>query len=161
MSAHFTVLSLVPRNARSHFQTVTQKSHDSVETLHLLQSLAVDSCSTETSKHRLNPTAALLGAAGDLSDVSGTQFSCLCNGNEPEQFEGFHAPPHETAKTKERSARLCQRNSFYPVALTTFPNKRKDVMEEPVIVIHHLKPVLKEIKGKEQNPVCIFWSNTP
>ena len=40
---------------------------------------------------------------------------------------------------------------YYGLVLTTFPSKRKEVTEEPIIVICHLKLVMKDIKGKKQS----------
>lgn len=91
----------------------------------------------------------LSGAAGDLS-ASGTQFSSL---------KVFAAPCDN--KSQEEKCLFVSEEFLYAPVLTAFPNKRKDVIEEPIIVIYHLKVVLKDIKGKKQRPVCSSWSNTP
>lgn len=86
---------------------------------------------------------------------------CLYNQKVAGAVWGFLCP----TMTKKGTKRMlgCVRGiPFKPPSWPNFQTKeRKDVTEEPVIVKHHPKPVLKDMKGKQQRPVCSFWSNTP
>lgn len=89
---------------------------------------------------------------------------CLCNGKSSQSSLRVFMPHHDKKKKKDMKRMLgCIRG--IPFKPPSWPNsqtkERKDVTEEAVIVKHHPKPVLKDIKGKQQRTVCSFWSNTP
>lgn len=125
-----------------HFSQKCQQpvSHHYIEeSLHLRVSFAVDSWkdpSRKTSKRRIVGLVSILqlsGAAAELP-ASGRQFSCLYNETEPERvWKGFCGPLEN--KNQEERCLVVSEEFLHAPVLNTVQNKRKDVTEEPIIVI--------------------------